>query len=170
MAVTTQNGTEYAAVYVTKPPALVSTAVWHGRVRQAFVSHTQSGAGDAGSSVALFKLPPGTVRLILPLSYLYVNWTTASATLDLGWDAYTALDGTAVAADADGLINGLDVDTADVYGFEELTASAGAGATTANAYAPVFTSRDGVVIRATSTDVALADASALAGVLTYVQD
>ena len=68
MAVTTQETTEYAAVYTTKPPALVHTATWHGRQRGAYFVHDQSGAGDSGSSVALIKLPPGTVRLILPLS------------------------------------------------------------------------------------------------------
>lgn len=170
MAVTTQYGTEYTSVFQTKPASLVGTHTWHGRLRSAYVSHVQSGAGDATSSVALCKLPPGSVRLILPMCYFYVNWTTASATLDLGWDAYTDLSGSAVTADADGLVNGISVDTADVIGFEELTSSAGTGAPATTGYTKVFQSKDGVVIRATSQDVAIADADALYGVIVYQQD
>lgn len=167
MAVTTQESTEYASVYTTKPPALLHTASWHGRQRGAYFAHTQSGAGDSSSSVALVRLPPGTVRLLLPASWFYCNWTTASATLDLGWDAYTDLDGAAVAADADGLLDGLDVDTADVYGAEELTTLAGLAAT---GYTKLFQSKDGVVIRATSASTAIANGDTIIGVFTYMQD
>lgn len=170
MAVTTQQGTEYTGIYTTKPAVLVPTSTWHGRIRGAYVSHVQSGAGDATSSAALVKLPPGTVRFLMPMSWLYVNWTTNSATLDLGWDAYTDLNGDAVAADVDGLIDGISVATAGVFGFEELTASAGTGAPATTGYTKVFSSKDGVTIRASSTDVALADADALYGFLAYMVD
>ena len=170
MAVTTQYGTEYTSALVTKPAVLLPTSTWHGRLRSAFVSHTQSGAGDATSSVALLALPAGTVRLIQPLCYLYVNWTTASATLDLGWDAYTGLDGVAVAADPNGITDGLDVETADVYGFEELSASIGTGITAATGYTKVFSSKEGVVLRATSQDQALAGSDSLSGVIVYQYD
>jgi hypothetical protein len=170
MAVTTQFGTEYTSVYQTEPPVLLGTQTWHGRLRGAYVSHVQSGAGDATSSAAVWKIPPGTVRLILPMSYLYVAWTTASATFDLGWDAYTDLSGSAVAADVDGLIDGISVESSGVIGFEELTASAGAGAPATTGYTKVFSSKDGVVIRASSTDTAIADTDALYGLLVYMQD
>lgn len=167
MAVTTQESDQYAAVFTTKPATMQSTAVWDGRVRSLYVSHTQSGAGDATSSVALCKLPPGTVRLLLPASWLYVNWTTASATIDLGWDAYTDLNGDTVAADPNGLLDGLSVESADVIGFEELTTLAGLAAT---GYTKLFQSKDGVVLRATSQDVAIADTDTLVGCLFYVLD
>jgi hypothetical protein len=170
MAVTTQYGTEYTSVYQSATPSLMPTSTWGGRVRSMFFSHTQDGAGDAGSSVALVQLPPGTVRLLLPYCTIYANWTTASATLDLGWDAYTDLNGDTVAADPDGLINGISVDSAGVFAFEELTASAGAGATTATGYTKVFSSKDPVVIRATSTDTAIADGDLITGILLYVAD
>lgn len=167
MAVTTQESTEYANVFTTKPAVMNATTEWHGRLRVAFFTHDQSGAGDATSSVALVKLPPGRVRLLLPMSWMYVNWTTASATLDLGWDAYTDLTDTAIAADPDGLIDGISVESADVIGFEELTTLAGiAGA----GYTKVFESKDGVVIRATSQDVAIATGDDLVGALVYVMD
>ena len=131
-------------------------------MRIATFAHTQSGAGDATSSVALARLPAGRVRLLLVSSALYVNWTTSSATLDLGWDAHTDLDGDAVAADPNGLADGLDVDTA-------VTGATLAGLA-ATAGTRLFESKDGVVIRATSQDVALANGDTLASTLVTVQD
>jgi hypothetical protein len=167
MAVTTQYSTEYTQAYVTQPPSLLNTTEVHGRVRVAYVTHAQSGAGDATSSVALFKLPPGRVRLLIGSSCLYVNWTTASATLDLGWDAYTDLSGTAVAADPDGLIDGLDVDAVGFRSGEDLV---GLAAITALGGSKVFESKEGVVIRATSQDVAIVSGDDLVGHFLYVVD
>lgn len=161
MATTTQYSTEYDAANVTKSGNLDTTQI-AGRVRCAFFTHAQSGAGDAGSSVALAKLPAGKVRLLASQSKAYVNWTTSSATLDMGWDAYTDENGTAVAADADGIDDGLSVDTAGYQTFgSALTATGGT---------KVFTSSEGVVIRATSTDTAIADGDDLVGCLFYVVD
>jgi hypothetical protein len=137
---------------------------WGGQVRFAHFTHDQSGAGDATSSVALVKLPAGRVRLLLPLSWAYVNWTTASAFLDLGWDAYIGLDGVEVAADPNGLVDGMDVDT---VGIRQLSTGAVA-AVVAAGYTKLFTSKGGVVIRATSEDTAIASGDDLVGSLAYV--
>lgn len=161
MAVTTQYSTEYNQAYVAETGNLEPHQN-HGRVRVAFFTCAQSGAGDATSSFALAKLPAGRVRLLARASGAYVNWTTASATLDLGWDAYTDIDGTAVAADADGIDNGIDVDTAGFQTFGSvLTATGGT---------KLFESQSGVVIRATSQDTAIADGDDLVGYLLYVVD
>lgn len=164
MAVTTQKSTEYTNATAT-PPVNNATTEEHGRVRIAFFTHTQSGAGDATSSAALCKLPPGRVRVLGSLSRAYVNWTTSSATLDLGWDAYTNLSDTAVAADPDGLIDGLSVDT---VGFQTLEGAIAANLLTGGTY--VFESKGGVVIRATSQDTAIADGDDLVGYICYVVD
>lgn len=166
MAVTSQESTEYENIFTDVPNNLNNTTEWHGRQRIAFFTHDQSGAGDATSSVALVKLPPGRVRLLLGESFAYVNWTTASATLDLGWDAYTDLSGTAVVADPNGLIDGLSVDTAGLYSGEDLVTAL----TQATGGTKVFESKDGVVIRATSQDTAIVAGDDLVGYLTYVQD
>ena len=160
MAVTTQKSTEYTNA--TANP-VVQNAVhdYHGRVRIAYFTHDQDGAGDAGSSVALCSLPAGKVRVLLSSSNAYCNWTTGSATLDLGWDAYTNTDGNAVAADVDGLVDGLDVDTAGYQTF-------GAG-TTATGGTHLFESQGGVVIRATSPG-AIAAGDDLVGYIMYVVD
>jgi len=171
MAVTTQNSTEYGNT-VAVPVVFNSTSDMHGRVRIAHFTCTQSGVGDATSSVALFKLPAGKVRLLMPTFWAYINWTTASATLDLGWDAYTAQDGTTTAADPNGLIDGLDVDTVGAFsGYnEEFISTIGTGLTALNGYTVTFESKDGVLIRATSQDQALADGDDLVGYIMYVID
>jgi hypothetical protein len=166
MAVTSQNSTEYGNS-IAVPPKNNSPAEIHGRVRVAFFTCDQSGAGDATSSVALCRLPAGRVRLLLASSSLYVNWTTASATLDLGWDAYTGKDGSAIDADPNGLVDGVSVDTAGYFTGGTLAALAGIKAT-GGAY--VFESKDGVVIRATSQDTAIAAGDDLVGYLLYVVD
>jgi len=161
MAVTTQKSTEHTNATAT-PVTLNPTTDYAGRVRIMYFTHAQSGAGDATSSVALGSLPAGKVKVLLSSSNAYVNWTTSSATLDLGWDAYTDGDGNSVAADADGLVNGLNVDTAGQFSFGADQAATGGTYT--------FNSKSGVTIRATSQDTAIADGDDLVGYILYVVD
>lgn len=161
MAVTTQKSTEHTNATAT-PVTLNPTTDYAGRVRIMYFTHDQSGAGDATSSVALGSLPAGKVKVLLSSSNAYVNWTTASATLDLGWDAYTDGDGNSVAADADGLLDGLNVDTAGQFNFGSGQAATGGTYT--------FNSKSGVTIRATSQDTAIADGDDLVGYILYVVD
>ena len=161
MAVTSQEGTEYALLN-TSPPTIQNKQVLGGKVEIAYISHTQSGLGDATSDVAVAKLPAGRVRLLGPMSSVYVNWTTAVATMDVGWDAYTDFGGAAVAASINGIDDGINVETA---GYQTLgSAVVAAGGT------KVFESQSGVTIRFTSTDVALAASSTVAGYIAYIAD
>ena len=166
MTVTTDKSTEYTQLYITKPMTPLNTTEWHGVVRIAYFTTNQSGTGDATSNVALVKLPPGRVRVLLPSSHAYVNWVTGSATLDLGWDAYVGLDGVTVVADPDGLVDGMDVDT---VGIRQLSTGAPA-AIIALGYAKVLESKDGDVIRTTSQDVAMVASDDLVGYIAYVMD
>lgn len=133
----------------------------HGRVRMAYVSHTQSGAGDATSDIELLRLPAGKVRLLGNISNLEFSWATASATADVGWAAYTDLNGDAVAADPNGLDDGINVDTANT---ETAIGSL------VEAKTKLFESNSGVSIMLTSQDVALADGDTVEGVIYYVVD
>lgn len=161
MPVTTQSSVEYTQ-FVAKASELFPTEL-NGVLQFSYFTHDQVGLGDATSSVALARLPAGRVRLFLPSSVVWCNWTTASATLDLGWDAYTNLaDGATVAADPDGMIDGLNVDTAGYFRFDSALAALRLTGGTR-----LFESRDGVVIRATSQDVAIASGDDLAGYLVY---
>ena len=163
MAVTTQKSTEYTNATAT-PVTLNEANVYHGRVRIAYFTHDQDGVGDAGSSVALCSLPAGKVKVLLKSSNAYVNWTTSSATLDLGWDAYTDINGDAVALDIDGLVDGLDVDT---VGYQSLEGALAGIKATGGTH--TFESQGGVVIRATSP-TAMVDGDDLVGYLLYVVD
>ena len=163
MAVTTQKSTEYTNATAT-PVTLNEANAYHGRVRIAHFTHDQDGVGDAGSSVALCSLPAGKVKVLLKSSNAYVNWTTSSATLDLGWDAYTDINGDAVALDIDGLVDGLDVDT---VGYQSLEGALAGIKATGGTY--TFETQSGVVIRATSP-TAMVDGDDLVGYLLYVVD
>jgi hypothetical protein len=84
--------------------------------------------------------------------------------MDIGWEAYTAQDGTTTAADVDGLVDGLDVDTAGYFSVESaLAAEKATGGT------HLFESRDGVVINALAIS-AMVDGDDLVGYITYVID
>lgn len=175
MAVTTQYSTEYTQAFVTVPSSNLATDEMHGKLRIAFFTCDQSGAGDATSSFAICKLPPGRVRIMLGMSGAYVNWTTASATLDLGWDAYTDQDGVAVSADPDGLVDGLDV---DAVGFRSFWGNATGALNTnftpaaidATGATKVISSQGGVVLRATSQDQAIVSGDDLVGWIVYVTE
>lgn len=174
MAVLTEYSAAYTNSYVTVPSVMNMPTEDQGVLQFKYCTHTFSATADVTSSVALFKLPPGRVRLILPLSWAYVNWTTGSATMDLGWDAYTDMDGATVIADPDGLIDGLDV---DAVGFRNFVTSA-VNATSSNFTTTgveaqggtlLFQSKSGVVIRATSQDVAEVSGDTFAGFFVYTQ-
>lgn len=162
MAVTNQNSDQYQGAFVDTDQTKLRLHEQGGDIKLAYFTHTQSGVGDATSDVILCKLPAGRVRLLGQMSTAYVDWTTASSTLDLGWAAYTGLDGETVAADPNGIDDGIDVDAAGFQTFGAvLTASGGT---------KVFESSDGVNILATSQDEALADGDTIAGYIAYVAE
>ena len=159
MAVTTQLSAEYT-IQTTTPIVNSNTVDKHGKLRTLFFTHDQDGAGDANSTVTLGKLPAGKVKIIGGLSRFYCNWVTSSQTMDLGWAAYTDLDGDAVALDVDGL------DVAAV-GYFDMEGNTAAGKLKGGTY--TFESRDGVLIQALAI-AALADGDDLCGYITYVID
>lgn len=165
MGVTTEESVQYENAFTDSPRDLNPVSVWNGKLQLQYFVHDQSAAGDATSSVAIVKLPPGRVRLITGLSRAYINWTTASATLDFGWDAYTDLAGAAVTADADGIVDGLDVDTVGYFALESNVAGG-----KAVGGAMEFLSKDGVTLRLTSTDQALGSGDDAAGYICFLVD
>ncbi len=134
----------------------------HGKLRIAYFDFTKpSPTGDAGSDVQLVRLPPGRVRLILPLSRIAFSALGTSRTLDLGWAAYVGLDGVTVIADQNGLDDGVDA------------ASAGSvvpGGTVGGAETVLFASRSGVILTAQVNDGTFVAADTLNGYFVYVTD
>ena len=143
------------------PPVALSPLDHHGRLRVARFTYDQgSSAGSAGDIIQLAKLPAGRVALLGKLCVLYHNMTTGSNTLDVGWAAYTDLDGDAVAADGDGLDDGVDVETAGTINLGTVAAVAAVGSI------KVFESQEGVIITATSVGIPAAN-DVLKGFLVY---
>lgn len=166
MAVATEFGVEYTQLYITVPSVMLETSQNHGRMRVAQFSHTHI-VGDATSDVTVVKLPPGNVRLYMSLSWAYFNWTTASATCDIGWGAYTNGAGVAVVADPNGLADGIDV---DAVGIRNLADDDAGGILATTCGVKEFDSLSGVNIVFTSQDVAIVAADDLYGMLVYVVD
>ncbi len=157
----TNNSVEYAKIYATEPAELVDANEWAGRLRIQRFTYTQSGAGTVGETLAAVKLPAGKVRVLLPLSYIHTSGLGTSGTIDVGWEAYTDRDGTAVAADPNGLKDGIDAASA---GADVPTGTVGTDETYE------FDSRDGVVITLQFNDNPLDDTDTVKGYFIYVND
>ena len=168
MAKTYQNSTQHANT-VAVPKVMNDPSDHHGRMRIMYFSHDQDGAGDATSVVRLGKLPAGKVRIFMGLSRAYVNWTTGSATIDIGWEAYQDLTGTTVASDPNGLIDGISVETVGYFSLEGASANTGAPLK-ATGGTKSFESQSGVVIIASAWDYALVDDDDIAGYMVYTID
>ncbi|MEP4379757.1 MAG: hypothetical protein ABJ215_01150 [Alphaproteobacteria bacterium] len=162
MAITTENSTQYANT-LAEPRVANPTHDAHGRLRFARFNFTQgAAAGDAGSLARLVKLPKGKVRVILPLSRLAHSALGASRTLDLGWEAHVGDDGSgAVAADPNGLDDGVDVSSAGAFV---------PGGTLGGDETQLFESLDGVVITGQVNDGTIPAGATLDGYLAYVMD
>lgn len=158
----TTYSTEMTAVRAT-PPTVLNLNQHHGKLRMAKVTYTQAANGSAGDLIQLCKLPAGRVTVHGALSNLYINLTTASMKVEIGWAAYTGLDNVAVDADPNGLDATKDVDTAGVFTIGTVAAVLAVGSQ------KLFESRDGVVLTLTATtDVVASDS--IVGFIAYSID
>lgn len=156
MAVTTQKSDQITAL-TTYPIVNAEQADVGGKVRTRRFTHTQSGAGDATSTVELVQLPAGRVRVLLDQSVIANSAFGASRVLDIGYAAYTDFSGTTVAASANGIKNDLDVSAAAT---NTMAGAAGAEPTLA------FNSKTGVTLYCTVAGGTIPDGATLKG---YVQ-
>lgn len=163
MAVTTQKSTQETN-RTAVPQVQGTTQELHGRIRIAYFNFTQSGAGDANSLVNLVTLPPGKVRLLKPSSVFICSAFGAARTLDIGFLAHTKLDGTAVAASIDTILDGADVSAAAGVACGADTNGLGTDPTI------LFDSKEGVTIQAKVLGDTIPDAATLKGYFQYVVD
>lgn len=131
------------------------TSAIHGRLRVAHVKHTQSGDGDANSTVDLWRTPSGKVQILAHLSEVTVSAFGAGRTLDIGHAGYTEPDGTVVAADENHLSSGKDVSSADTYVLS---------------FHRLYESRAGVVVQAKVEGDTIPDAATIEAYIVYVID
>jgi hypothetical protein len=135
-----------------------------GKLRVAKVSWIKSAvAGEAADVIEICKLPAGRVRFLGHMSELYHNMTTGSNTIDIGWKAYTDLDGDAVVADPDGLDDGISVETAGWIGLGTVAAVLALG------QEKTFESQEGVILTVTSVGI-IAASDRLHGSIVYATD
>lgn len=160
MAITNQNSTQLAAA-LAEPSEYMDPSEHSGKKRASYFSFTQSGAGDADSTIVLAKLPAGRLRIVLDETRIANSALGSGRTLNIGLQAYTSKDGSAVAADDDALKAGVAAASAATAA---ISAAAGADPT-------VFVnSRDGVTIEATVKGGTIPDAATLFGVITYIKE
>lgn len=155
MAVTTEKSTQLTAIDAGKR----NYSSDYGGVDKTFdFDFTQSAAaGDATSTAELVRIPAG--RWYVHLDRCYAAWSAfgTARTLDIGWAAYTAPDGTAVVADPNGFDDAIDVAAAG-------GAAMGSDAsTTCPGKKKLFNSRDGVSIIATVAGGTIPAAATLIG-------
>jgi len=159
MAVTNQFGTEVTNLDAT-PVVLNETHKSHGNQRIFRFTFTQSGAGDATSDVVFARIPAHS-RVVGHLSKMYFSAFGAARTLDVGYQAYTDTDGTAVVADPNLLATAVDVSSAGSLVFDEANT---AGANQGRLF-------DGEVdLVATVAVDTIPDAATLDGYVVYVMD
>lgn len=161
MAVVNENSNLYANQVATGAQTFSHPSSLHGRKRIAWFDYTRTTVGDASSLVNLVKLPPGRVRVFLNETVFSSSALGAARTMDTGWLAYNDPDGAAVAADPNGLDDGVDVSSAAVF---SPTGTVGGEETY------LFQSRDGVTLTAQVNDGTWPAAATLQGYVTYVVD
>jgi hypothetical protein len=143
------------------PPVPLTPLDHAGKLRLARVTYTQVANGSAGDIIQMCKLPAGRVTVHGLLSNLYINLATASMKCEIGWAAYTGLDGVAVDADPNGLDSTLDVEAAGIFNIGLVLVAVGSVKT--------FESQEGVILTLTATtDVAASDN--VIGFIAYVAD
>jgi hypothetical protein len=147
MAVEIQNSVEYAN-QIAHPPVEMEANYFYGKIRLYRFSFTQNAnVGDIASIQKLVRLPAGKINLIGPLSWFKNSAYTATATIDIGWEAYRDKSGAVVAADQDGLVDGHLATASQTVSFTNPTTGV-AGVGLATDLTKTFESSSGVVITA----------------------
>lgn len=131
----------------------------HAKLRFAYFKATQSGAGDATSTMDLCKLPAGNVRVLPGLSRYSISALGAARTLDFGHRAYeTKADGT------------LEAEALDAFAANIDASGAIAGAALATTIKYDLYSRRGVTISAQVNDGTIPDGAVLEGYIAYLYE
>ena len=137
--------TQYTAGFLAVPPG--HTYAYGGGVRSFPFDYTQVLAGAAGDTILLMKAPPQCRILMISSAFWWASFT-ATATLDLGWQAYVDMDGVTQAASAGGLLTALLLTTDSTWsGGMLLTSTPDDSKPVVNR--KVFNNRDPVTIFAT---------------------
>jgi hypothetical protein len=108
----TTYGNQYNNAYVVKPSVKIPPGDYSGAVKRMYFDYTITAVSVAADILKLGKLPKGARVYDACLSFPDLGTT---GTLELGWAASPELDATGTtleAADADGFMASVDVNTA----------------------------------------------------------
>ncbi len=167
MAVTNEKSTQIGNLEAS-PPVGIPTTDWKGVKRILRFTFTQgSAAGDIGSTAELVKLPAGNIRILASECYMHRSAFGSGRTLDIGLRAYSTVDGTAVAEDADSLVDGLSVSSAGAALWSAATLGTAVDGLDNSAFVQ---SKEGVTVFATVLGGTIPADATLTGFITYVQD
>ena len=164
MAVTDQDSTQVTTLESTGNVQKLDAAAYQGTCVDLPFDFTQgAAAGDATSTVDLCILPPGDYLFLGPRSWVVFSAFGAARTLDIGWRAYTAPDGTAVAVSAGGINAAIDVSAAGIL--------SGLGGALANSTGrkKLFSSKTGVKLFATVNVSTIPAAATLSGSISIMR-
>ena len=166
MAVTIENSVQLAN-QLAHPPVEMESHYIYGKLRVYRFEFTQGAAlGDALSSQRLIRLPAGKVTLFAPMCWAKNSAWSATAVLDIGWEAYRDKSGVVVAADPDGLVVGMTVATASAaWNFAAPTGGT-QGAGISGNLQMTFESSSGVVIYGNTRTAGPAAGGTLKGFIT----
>lgn len=160
MTVTTQKSDQLALGDLT-PDEKINASEFTGKARIAYVSFTQVGVGDVGSTIDLCKLPAGRVRVLGSASFLSTSAQSTARTLSVGNAAYTGIDGVAVAASVNSVKAAYSTASAALT---RLDPAAGADPSV------LFISKDGVTLQGVVAGDTIPDGATVKGWIAYVTD
>ena len=165
---------QYQTAYISNPNIPGNSHLngndWGAPIRRRPFTYTQAATGTAEDLVYLVKVPSNCV-VIMALSYFKFSAWDNSPTLNVGWLAYVdSSSGAAVAADENGLLDGVAMAAAGaVFAGQLLLASSNA----AQAYivdSKEFNSKEEVTITATLADQAPSATDTLTGWIAYTTE
>lgn len=93
---------QYARAYTASPPG--NNYGYGARPRHFDFDYVQAATGTAADTILLVKLPPLATVSMWNSWFEWSGWTSG-ATLSIGWQAYTDIDGVPVALSAAGLLS-----------------------------------------------------------------
>ena len=164
MAITTEGSVQLTN-QLAHPPVEMESNYIYGKLRVYRINFTQgAAAGDANSFARLIRLPAGKIMLLGTQCVLKISALGAARIVDIGWEAYRDKSGVVVAADPDGLVDGL-VATAATYTIFSVPPSGVAGAGILADTTKTFESSSGVVLAAQCTGDTLPAGATMQGLI-----
>lgn len=112
MAISVPSKSVQYTQYTAVPQQMVKPTDWGATKKHSYGKLTFTAAGfttAAAGDIGLIRMPAGRLRILKRESWVVCPVGAVTADFDLGWGAYTKLDGTAGAADGKGFIDSADV-------------------------------------------------------------